>query len=183
MGRVLWHFTVSLDGFIAGPDDSMEWAFDAFKDSGPNEVGDEVMNATGAILAGRGWYDGAGGRYGRVSGIYGGRWKGPVFVITHRPDDAPDDPTVTWLSDWIESAVATGLEAVGEKNLEIFGANVARQVLAAGLLDEVIAHVAPVLLGDGIRLYDVPGGQRIDLEPTAFAESGRVADLRFRPRV
>ena len=180
MGKVVWHFTTSLDGFIAGPDDAMEWAFDAFRDSPPNEVGDAVMNSTGAILAGRRWYDGAAPKSDGVAGIYGGRWKGPVFVITHRPDDVPDDPDVTFVSDGIESAVATGLEAAGDKNLEIFGADTARQVLAAGLLDEIVAHVAPVLLGDGVRLYDVPGADRVDLEPIVVRSAGKVVDLRFR---
>jgi dihydrofolate reductase len=140
------------------------------------------MRSTGAILAGRGWYDGAAGKYGRVSGIYGGRWEGPVFVITHRPEDLAEDPTVTAISDGIEAAVVTGLEAAGGKNLEIFGADVARQVLAAGLVDEIVAHVAPVLLGDGIRLYDVPGAERVDLERTALTEGGKVVDMRFRLR-
>ena len=180
MGEVVWHFTMSLDGFIAGPDDEMEWAFDAFRDAPPNEVGDAVMKSTGAILAGRRWYDGAAPKYDGVAGIYGGRWQGPVFVITHRPEDVPDDPDVTFLSAGIEDAVATARAAAGEKNLEIFGADTARQVLAAGLLDEIVAHIAPVLLGDGVRLYDVPGSRRIDLERTAVAESGGVVDLRFR---
>ena len=181
MGEVIWHFTMSLDGFIAGPDDAMEWAFDAFRDSPPNEVGEAVMNNTGAILAGRRWFDGAAPKYDGVAGIYGGRWKGPVFVITHRPDDAPDDPDVTFVSDGIEHAVATGLDAAGGKNLEIFGANTARQVLAAGLLDGIVAHVAPVLLGDGVRLYEAAGGERIDLQRTAVDSTGEVVDLRFRP--
>jgi hypothetical protein len=57
MGRSVWHITMSLDGFIAGPDDSMQWAFDAFKDYGPEGMGDEIMRSTGAILAGRHWYE------------------------------------------------------------------------------------------------------------------------------
>jgi dihydrofolate reductase len=179
MGKVVWHFTMSLDGFIAGPDDSMEWAFDAFRGESRNEIGEEVMNSTGAILAGRRWYDGAAPKYDGVAGIYGGRWQGPVFVITHRPEDVPDDPSVTFLADGIESAVATGLEAAGGKNLEIFGANTAHGVIAAGLLDEIVAHVAPVLLGDGVRLYGAPGAPSVRLERTALAASGKVADLRF----
>ena len=60
MTQVLWHITMSLDGFIAGPDDSMEWAFES---SGPNRIGEDVMHRTGAILAGRRWYDVATAKY------------------------------------------------------------------------------------------------------------------------
>jgi hypothetical protein len=83
---------MSVDGFIAGPEHSMDWAFEAFKDAGPNRLGEEVMNETGAILGGRGWYDAAPAKYDGVDGIYGGRWTGPVLVLTDRPQDAPDDP-------------------------------------------------------------------------------------------
>jgi dihydrofolate reductase len=183
MGHVVWHFTMSLDGFIAGPDDDMEWAFESFRGQPRNDVGEEVMKSTGAILAGRRWYDGAAPKYDGVAGIYGGRWQGPVFVITHRPDGVPDDPSVTFLSDGIESAVGTGLEAAGGKNLEIFGANTAQQVLSAGLLDEIVAHVAPVLLGDGVRLYGQPGAPTVRLQRTALAGSGKVADMRFKVRL
>ena len=100
-------------------------------------------------------------------------------MITHRPDEMPDDPTVAVLSDGIESAVATGLEAAAGKNLEIFGANTAQQVLAADLLDEIVAHVAPVLLGDGVRLYGGPGSDRARLKLEHSRQSGRVVDLRF----
>ena len=180
MADVIWHATMSLDGFIAGPDDAMEWAFEAFRGPKRNEVGEEVMRSTGAILAGRRWYDGAAPKYDGVAGIYGGRWQGPVFVITHRPDDVPDDPSVTFLSGGIEDAVATGLRAAGGKNLEIFGANTAQQVLAAGLLDEIVAHVAPVLLGDGIRLYGGPGSKQAGLRLEQSTQSGQIVDLRFR---
>jgi hypothetical protein len=67
--QVVWHITMSLDGFITGPDDSMEWAFGY---PGPNRLADEVMESTGAILAGRRWYDVASERYSGRQGIYGG---------------------------------------------------------------------------------------------------------------
>jgi dihydrofolate reductase len=91
----------------------------------------------------------------------------------------PDDPTVTFVSDGIGSAVATAREAAAGKSVGIFGANVARQTIEVGLLDEIVVHVAPVLLGDGVRLYDGPGAGRVDLERTAVAKSGQVVDLRF----
>ena len=175
MNKVLWHITMSLDGFIAGPDDAMDWAFDAY--GGGNELADEIRRGTGAILAGRRWYDVATAKYDGVAGIYGGAWSGPVFVLTHRDGD---DPTVTFLSGSVEDAVAEARAAAGERNLELFGADLARQVLASGLLDEIVIHLAPVLLGAGVRLYDA--AERVHLERTALAESGQIVDLRFTVR-
>jgi dihydrofolate reductase len=179
MRTTTWHITMSLDGYIAGPDDAMDWAFSA---GGPNPIAEEVKDNTGAILAGRRWYDVASRKYDGVRGIYGGAWTGPVFVITHRLSDAPDDPTVTFLSGDVRSAVATAREAAGDRGVGIFGANTARQCLDAGLLDEIVIHLAPVLLGDGVRLYGGPGMRSVELERTAVAESGQVTDLRFRVR-
>jgi dihydrofolate reductase len=176
-GKVVWHVTMSLDGFIAGPDDAMEWAFE--RDETPSRVADEVM-ATGAILAGRRWYDVATSRYAGREGIYGGAWTGPVFVLTHRLPDAPHDPGITFLSDGIEGAVATARAAAEGKNLEVFGATTAQQCLDADLLDEIVVHLAPLLLGDGVRFYGGPGVGRVDLERTTVAESGQLTDLRFR---
>jgi dihydrofolate reductase len=175
-GDVLWHVTMSLDGYIAGTDHAMEWAFEH---SGPSRVAEEVMRATGAILGGRGWYEAA-KRYRGRQGIYGGAWRGPVFVLTHRAPQNPDDKEITFLSDGLADAVATARAAAGGRNLVIFGANTARQCLDAGLLDEIVTHVAPVLLGDGVRLHGGPGVGRVDLERTAAGRSGQLTDLRFR---
>jgi dihydrofolate reductase len=175
-GEVLWHVTMSLDGFITGPDDSMEWAF-AYK--APNATADDVMRSTGAILAGRRWYDVATARYHGREGIYGGRWTGEVFVLTHRPPDEPA-PGVTFLSSRIDQALAAARAAARGANVEIFGADVARQCLDEGLVDELVVHLAPVLLGDGVRLYGGPGSGRIDLERTTAEESGQLTSLRFR---
>jgi dihydrofolate reductase len=176
VGEVIWHVTMSVDGFITGPDDAMEWAFMY----GGSPLADEIMHATGAVLAGRRWYDVATKRYGGTGGIYGGAWAGPVFVLTHTPPEAASDPSVTFVTDVIESAVATALTAAGGKNLEIFGADTARQCLRAGLLDEIVIHLAPVLLGDGVRFYDGHGATQIDLERIAVSEAGELTDLRFR---
>jgi dihydrofolate reductase len=178
MSPVVWHITMSLDGFIAGPDDAMEWAF---RSSGPSRIADEVMSSTGAILAGRRWHDVATARYSGRRGIYGGKWDGPVFVLTHNPPDEPDDPGITFLEGSLEEAVATAKQAAGEKNLEIFGANLAAQCLDAGLIEEIVVHLAPVLLGDGVRLYGVAGKRRpVELERTELDESGELTSLRYR---
>jgi dihydrofolate reductase len=119
----------------------------------------------------------------RVVWHYGGAWTGPVFVLTHRPSEAPDDPGITFVSDGIADAVATARAAAARgKNLEIFGAELARQCLNDALLDEIVVHVAPVLLGDGVRLYAVPGGARIDPERVEAEASGRTTGLRLRVR-
>jgi dihydrofolate reductase len=176
-GAVLWHITMSLDGFITGPNDTMDFAFLVGTAS---PLAEEVMRTTGAILAGRRWHDVAQERYSGRKGIYGGRWTGPVFVLTHRPQDPSADPAIVFLSDGIEHAVATARAAAEGKNLEIFGANVAKQCLQAGLIDEIAVHVVPVLLGDGVRLYGGSGGAEIRLQRTTLAESGQLTDLRFR---
>jgi dihydrofolate reductase len=177
--EVVWHVTMSLDGFIAGPDHAMEWAFEH---GAPSRIADEVRTTTGVILGGRGWYDAATSRYDGVDGIYGGAWTGPVFVLTHRPPPQPGPSRVTFLEGDITDAVTVARGAANGRNLEIFGAGTARQCLDAGLIDEIVIHLAPLLLGDGVRLYGGPGGGRVDLERSDLEPSGPVTDLRFRVR-
>ena len=179
MSKVVWHVMTSVDGFIAGPDDTMAWAFEY---EGPHPLADEVMRSTGAILAGRRWYDVATERYNGRQGIYGGAWEGPVFVLTHRAGDHDvSDPGITLLTGELEDAVRTAQVAAGDKNLEIFGANLAAQCLDHGLIDEIVVHVAPVMLGGGVRLYGEAGSRApVRLEPVDRVESGELQSLRFR---
>ena len=179
-GGVVWHVTMSLDGYIAGPDDSMDFAWG--HGSGPNVIAEEVMGATAAILAGRRWHDVAMERYDGRRGIYGGRWSGPVLVLTHRPQDASPDPEIRFVSGPIGDAVAAAREAAGTGLVGVFGAGVARQCVDAGLLDEIVVHIAPVLLGDGARLYGGSGAGMVALERTALTRTGQLTDLRFRVR-
>ena len=174
-GKVLWHVTMSLDGFITGPDDAMDWVF-SYKGTTP--AGNEVIRTTGAILAGRRMYDLGIGRGNAKP--YGGAWTGPIFVLTHRPSPPPDNPAVTFLSDGIEAAIATALAAAEGKNLVLFGATIPQQCLEHGLVDEIVVHLAPILLGDGIRLFGSPGAGRVSLERIGVAEAGQLTDLRFR---
>jgi dihydrofolate reductase len=171
---VLWHVTMSLDGFIAGPGDALDWVFDY---TGPNAAVDDVIRTTGSVLAGRRSYD-VGRRDGR--GAYGGAWKGPQFVLTHKIPDAPEDPTITFLSDDVSRAVALARAAADGKNVTLIGASIARQCLDAGLVDEILVHLAPVLLGAGVRFFDHPGIARVRLERISVAQSGQLTDLRFR---
>ena len=181
-GKVVVNRSMSLDGFIAGPGDAMDWVFDFVA---PDEFPD-VAAATGAMLIGRQTYE-VGKRgietasRGKISGEdYGGGWSGPEFVLTHEPPDPPV-PEVTFLTGDIGAAVATALDAAGGKNLEILGADVAGQCLRRGLVGEILVYVLPVLLGDGIR-FSSPGLARIDLEPVSSTRSGAVTILRFRVR-
>jgi len=173
-GRVLWHVTMSLDGFIAGRDDAMEWVFDW---PGANAVVDEVIETTGALVVGRRTYE-VEDRY--RGGFYGGAWNGPYFVLTHDPPAVvPEWMTGTFVTSGIDDAVTRARTAAGERNVVLFGANIALQAIEHGLLDEMVIHLAPVLLGDGVRLLDHPGSGRVDLERTLVAESGQLTDLRF----
>lgn len=170
-GKVVVNRAMSLDGFIAGPDDAMDWMAEyRIETAFP-----EVMQATGAMLAGRNTHE-VGKRMAATQDMdYDG---GSVFVLTHRPPDEPE-PGVTFLTCDLEEAVATARAAAGGKNLEILGADVAGQCLRRGLVDEVLVYVLPVLLGDGVR-FSSSGLGRIHLEPFDNRQSGRVTVLRFR---
>jgi dihydrofolate reductase len=188
VSKVIWHITMSLDGFIAGPDDSMDWVVGEWSDDGTNtrdievdrsSMADEVLDSAGAILGGRRWYDVAERLYDGVDGIYGGQWQGPVFVLTHRPPTDTADDRVTFVSTSLADAVATARAAANGKNVVIFGANLAQQCLGEGLLDEIVIHLAPVLLGDGVRLFGGSDSKFVALRRTTLAESGQITDLRF----
>jgi dihydrofolate reductase len=178
-GKVVINRSMSLDGFIAGPGNAMDWIFDFVA---PDEF-PEVARATGAMLIGRRTYEvakrmNAGNGPGSASSGERYPFSGPVFVLTHEPPDPPD-PGMTFLNGDIGEAVATALDAAGGKNLEILGADVAGQCLRRGLVDEILVYVLPVLLGDGIR-FSPPDLGRIDLEPLSSTRSGAVTILRFR---
>lgn len=174
MAKVLWHVTMSVDGFIAGPGNSMDWMLGYGEEN--SEV-NELLKDIGAVLAGRGTYDvGAGQKRPEFSKPYGGAWSGPVFVLTHK---APKDPSVTFLSGDIRAAVEAASRAAGDKYVVIFGADVARQCIEAHLLDDIVIHVVPVLLGDGVRLFSRPGGDLVHLELGAVSRAVQVTNLRF----
>jgi dihydrofolate reductase len=167
---------MSLDGFIAGPGDAMDWIFDFMA---PDEF-PEIAAATGAMLVGRRTWDVGDRMEAEEPRSTDYPLTGPMFLLTHRPLDPPD-PAVTIVSGDIATAVAVALDAAGGKNLEILGADVAGQCLQRGLVDEILVYVLPVLLGDGIRFLP-PGLARIDLEPVSSTRSGAVTILRFRVR-
>jgi dihydrofolate reductase len=183
-GKVVVNRSMSLDGFIAGPGDAMDWIFDFLAPDAPWLT--EIAAATGAMLVGRrtdevGDRMDANNEQGAASSDEGYPFSGPTFVLTHRPPDPPA-PGVVYLSGDVGEAVATALDAAGGKNLEILGADVARQCLQRGLVDEIQVYVLPVLLGDGIRFYSSAGLARIDLEPVDSRRFEAVTVLRFRVR-
>jgi dihydrofolate reductase len=174
MATVSWHVVMSLDGYIAAPGDDMGWIFDV---SEPSATVDEIVSATGAIVMGRRTYE-VEDRDRR--GIYGGSWKGALFVLTHEPPATVPDWMTGRFVDGMDDAVAQAKAAAGDRKVGLLGASVARQCLQAGLLDEIVVQVAPVLLGDGIRMFELPGGRRIRLEKSAVADSGGPTALSFR---
>lgn len=172
--KVLWHFTMSLDGFVAGPDHDMAWLTGMTHRDG---LVDEYVATTGAILGGRDGWD----LSPDPGAIYGGAWTGPIFVLTHHPEDAEPAEGVTFLDCDPADAVRIGLEAADGKNLEVLSPSIGRQLLHRGLIDEIDLHIAPVLLGDGIRLFDNPGGSPIRLASVLGSDPTAVVNVRYHP--
>jgi dihydrofolate reductase len=184
MGNVVIDMSMSLDGYIAAPNDTPgqglgedgmrlhNWMFD--DPSVFERVFGDLTENTGAVIMGRRSYDnsieewGGNGPLGDV----------PCFVVTHRPIEGVT-PIFTAVPDGIESALAKAHEAAGDKVIGIMGANLDQQYLAAGLVDEIRIHVVDVLLGGGRRLFDVLP-QRVDLELTKLSQTGSVAHLDYR---
>jgi dihydrofolate reductase len=160
MATLLYSATASLDGFIAGPGGDMSWLTEHL--GGENPTADRLLTQVGAILAGAVTFGGDDpNRDTDREGAFGGRYQGPAVVLTHRPPaEAP--PGVTFTGD-LRSAVALAAEAAGEKYVNVLGADVARQCIEAELLDEVLLFFAPVLLGDGVRIFHHPGGTNVRL--------------------
>ncbi|MEU9514407.1 dihydrofolate reductase family protein [Micromonospora sp. NPDC048169] len=171
-GKVLWHFSMSLDGFVAGPDHSMDW-MDGLSDT-PGII-EPYIETLGAVLGGRDGYD----KYGDTKPY--GDWDGPVFILTHHPEDAKPSPGVTFLNCDVAEALRIAVKAANGKNVEVHSASIGRQLLQLGLIDEIDLHIAPVLLGDGIRLYDNPGGTPIRLRATLQEDPLAELTVRYRP--
>jgi len=179
-GKVVVNRAMSLDGFIAGPGDAMDWMgpdrrLADFAD--PSDIR-KIAAATGAMLVGRRTWEVGDKMEKEEPGSVDYPFSGPMFLLSHRPLDPPD-PDVTILTGDIGDAVATALAAADGKDLEILGADVASQCLQRGLVDEILVYVLPFLLGDGVRVTP-PDLGRIDLEPISNTRSGDVTLLRFR---
>ena len=185
MGATVLYMSMSLDGFIAGPNERLdnglgdgghrlhEW----FPPSG--EVNARVVEesmATGAVVAGRGTVEPA------------GYWDGdhhdgvPIFILSRREPDREMEkwPLVTFVND-VSAAMSEAKRAAGDKNVLVHGAGTAQLALAAGVLDELEIHLIPVLLGQGRRLFDNLNPEHIELERTRIlqGEAG-VVHMHYR---
>jgi dihydrofolate reductase len=187
------YMSMSLDGFIAGPNERPdnglgdggqrlhEWALDSttleLSATGVNrQVFDESL-ATGAVVAGRGTFEPAGG--------WGGDHHGgvPIFIYSRGEPgiDIEQWPLVTYLDD-VKAAMTEAKKAAGDRNVLVHGAAVAQLALAAGLLDELEIHLVPVLLGQGRRLFDNLDPDHIELERTRVLEGDGATHLHYRVR-
>jgi riboflavin biosynthesis pyrimidine reductase len=176
--KVIIHTLISLDGFVAGPGDDMSWIFNQ---SEPALDLSRHIASIGAVIMGR--------RTQEVdirqrpkpeqNFVYGG-FNGPIFVLSKERHEAERDPKVQYVSGDVTQALKEAMQAAAGGNVLLLGATVWREFLEAGLVDEILVHVAPVLLGDGIRLYDVPGTRLIELELTESVQIGKLAQLKFK---
>jgi dihydrofolate reductase len=177
MGKTLYSATMSLDGFIAGAGGDMSWLSEYV--GGADPLIDDLIKGIGALLIGNRTFHGDDPNRGTPNeGPFGGAWHGPQFVLTHHAPTAPV-PDVTFVDD-LESAVAQARAAAGDRYVNILGADVGRQCLEAGLLDEILVFVAPVLLGDGVRLFHHPGGTRVRLQRHYEAGGSTATHLWYR---
>ena len=201
MGKVSTGLSMSLDGFIAGPNDGPErimgdggewilkWYFNGDTDyEMPNgrmtlkvspasaELLQEVHRTIGTLVSGRRTFDIANG--------WGGRHPldVPVFVVTQTvPQEwVYEGSPFTFVTDGVESAVEKAKKAAGDKNVAVGAANIAQQCIKAGLLDEIHIDLVPVLLGKGLRLFEHLGPEPIELESTRVIEAPGVTHLTFR---
>jgi dihydrofolate reductase len=199
MSKVTMGLSTSLDGFIAGADDTSELPlgaggdrlFDWFGDGDtPSRYYpsfrmsatsaaffDEFAGKHGAVITGRRTYDIADAWGG--SGPFPGA---PLFVVTHHvPDTIPaGDPPYTFVTDGIEHAVELAKAAAGAKDVSVMGASMVQQCLQAGLLDEVVINLVPVVLGRGVRLLDGLEPGSVELELLRVVDAPGVTHLTYR---
>lgn len=195
MGSVGTGFSMSLDGFVAGPHDDVQrlfaWMFQGGNDlewtSGETDLGlklspqsaelfQDAARTTGALVTGRRLFD--------ITGAWGGKHPldVPVVVVTHRvPQEwvKPGSP-FTFVTDGVASAIEQAKQIAGDKRVAVASPTLVQQCLQLNLLDEIHIDLVPVLLGDGIRLFDHLGGASIELERTRVIEAPGVTHITFR---
>jgi len=201
MGRVTVDISMSLDGFVAGPNDGPdlplgergeqlhEWAYGLTswrerhglaggQTNRDAEILDEAFRDVGAIVLGRRMFDNAKG-WGDDPPFHM-----PVFVLTHDAREKltkEDGTTFTFVTDGIESALEQARAGAGDKDVSVGGgANSIQQYLKAGLIDEMQIHLVPLMLGGGVRLFDQVDPERVELEATRVVESPGVTHLKYR---
>jgi len=212
MGKLTLDITMSLDGFVAGPNQTIEqplgeggerlhewvyglatWRESHGRPGGETNADDDIVKeslaSTGAVVMGRRMFSGGAGPWEDDPNADG--WWGddppfgvPVFILTHHPREPVQKQkgtTYTFVTEGIEAALAQARAAAGDRNVQVSGgADVAQQYLREGLMDEVQIHIAPLLLGDGVRLFDRLGSERPALEVTRVVESPAVTHVRYR---
>ena len=195
MSKVVLYMSMSVDGFITGPDDDMDhglgvngerlhdWLHAGGLDPASHRpvdqtnatVFDELM-ATGAVITGRRTFEFARGWAGdHHDGV-------PIFVLTHAAPDEPAPGSARYVTDGIESCVAQAKAAAGDRDILLHGAATAQECLRAGLLDEMELHLIPVLLGQGRRLFDDLPPDHIELELLRALDAPGVQHLHYRVR-
>jgi dihydrofolate reductase len=212
MGKLTLDITMSLDGFVAGPNQTIEqplgeggerlhewvyglatWRESHGRPGGETNADDDIvkesLGSTGAVVMGRRMFSGGAGPW--EDDPNAGGWWGdhppfgvPVFILTHHarePVQKQGGTTFTFVTEGIDAALAQARAAAGGRNVQVSGgADVAQQYLREGLMDEVQIHIAPLFLGDGVRLFERLGGKRPALEVTRVVESPAVTHIRYR---
>ncbi|HZK74995.1 MAG TPA: dihydrofolate reductase family protein [Clostridia bacterium] len=208
MGVVTCQISISLDGFVAGPNQGIEnpigeggmrlhdWVFSTASwrrqhgeeggaDGPDSEVADEVFQGVGAYIMGRNMFGGGSGRWDQKwQGWWGDEppYHAPVFVLTHHPRQSlsmQGDTTFTFVTDGIASALEQAQAAAGDGIVSIAGgASTVRQYLGAGSLDELYLHIVPIVLGSGERLLENVGDPV--LEPVKVIASPAVTHIKYR---
>jgi dihydrofolate reductase len=194
MAKVVLYMSMSLDGFITGPDDGLEHGLGVNGErlhdwlrtggdprphrpaDGPGAtVFDELM-ATGAVIVGRRTFEFERGWAGdHHDGV-------PIFVPTHAAPDEPAPGHARYVTGGIESCVAQAKAAAGDRDILLHGAVTAQECLRAGLLDEMQLHLIPVLLGQGRRLFEDLPPDHVELELLRSLDGPGVLHLRYRVR-
>lgn len=183
MGIIALDKTMSLDGFIAGPNDDVTRLFAWYGDAIADTIADlgDPLHTTGAVIMGKHSFNLIDNPNGWVAPD-GTAFPWPVFVLTHEPRASVKKGATmfTFVTDGIESAIKQARAVAGDKNIGLHGSHAARQCLKAGLLDEIHIHLVPVLLGKGVRLFDHLDTKPIELERTRATEARGVTHLSFR---
>ena len=176
MGKVLIHLTMSLDGFIAKPnEDDWDWIF---KHNG-DDMGSQIMQDLGAVVLGNKDF-----RNNKVTADalpYGGL-EIPQYVVTHNYREPLNIGSLTFefVSGGVEKVIEKAKKAADGKNVAILGHSVGQQCLEAGLVDEIVIHMYPIIFGNGLRFIDNLSTLPIELERIEIASTTQITSMRFR---